>query len=390
MSSKKRYLLLYNEMQVGGIEKSIISLLNAIDYSEVEVDLLLLRQGGAFMDYIPQEVNIIDSKFQGDFSYSTRMYFKSNANARWKVRRLCYAIIQKLQKYHILASGKNISYISSLIMRVNAHYDVAIAYVDWAFDYLIRYVNADRKYAYIHVNYDDSIHEPKKDKKLFEKCNAIYAVSEDSGEVLRKRFPTCREKIKIWNNIVDEKMHFEMAEKGQGFNDAFGGMRILTAGRAAFEKGIDIAIDTCLILKDRGYDFRWYYVGQGELYESLKRKVEKLKMRKEFYFLGSKANPYRLFKECDIYVQCSRYEGYGLTLAEAAIFNKPRVVTSLDVFKEQVEHMETGILAELDSSAFADAIELLIKDKKLYEKICRNLQRKKIDNTESIRLFYEM
>lgn len=377
-------------MQVGGIEKSIISLLNTIDYSKVDVDLLLLRKRGDFLSYIPKEVRIIDAGFCGDFSISLKSYLKNKFSFKWKCRRIFYAVIQKLQKYHILGSGVNITYMASLIKRTDAHYDAAVAYVDWTFDYLIHYVCADRKYAYIHVNYDDSIHEPKKDKKLFEKCDAVYTVSEDSKQVLIERFPTCKEKIKVWNNVVDEKMHLDMAANGTGFEDDFDGFQILTVGRAAYEKGLDIAIKACSLLKERGYHFRWYYIGTGELVEQLKSMACQYNVEDDFIFMGSKANPYRCFAECDLYVQCSRYEGYGLTLAEAAIFCKPRVVTDLEVFKEQVEQMKTGIMVKLDEKEFADNVAKLIDDKNLYEQMVTNLKEKNLDNAESLKVFYNL
>ena len=58
----KKILIAMKNMNIGGVEKSLISLLNQMDPQKYEVDLLLLEDYGGFMDYIPSWVNIIICK----------------------------------------------------------------------------------------------------------------------------------------------------------------------------------------------------------------------------------------------------------------------------------------------------------------------------------------
>ena len=48
------------------------------------------------------------------------------------------------------------------------------------------------------------------------------------------------------------------------------------------------------------------------------------------------SNPYKYIKNGDIYVQPSRFEGYGITIAEAKALNKPIVASNIPEFKEQL------------------------------------------------------
>ena len=49
----------------------------------------------------------------------------------------------------------------------------------------------------------------------------------------------------------------------------------------------------------------------------------------DFIFLGIKENPYVYMKQCDIYVQPSRFEGYCTTTNEARIVGCPSVRTDV-------------------------------------------------------------
>ena len=56
---KKRILITNGHMKVGGVEKSLVNLLNAIDYSKYCVDLILFEGTGEYFTDIPKEVNVI-------------------------------------------------------------------------------------------------------------------------------------------------------------------------------------------------------------------------------------------------------------------------------------------------------------------------------------------
>ena len=43
-------------MEIGGIERSLINMLEDFDYQKFNVDLLIFHHTGEFMDFIPKEV----------------------------------------------------------------------------------------------------------------------------------------------------------------------------------------------------------------------------------------------------------------------------------------------------------------------------------------------
>ena len=101
-------------------------------------------------------------------------------------------------------------------------------------------------------------------------------------------------------------------------------------------------------------------------------------------------NPYPYLKDCTLYVQTSRFEGYGLSIAEARILNKPIVTTEFDAVYNQMIQGKNGIVVPQDSVAIADAIERLLKDKELYNAIVEFQKQEKKGNTEEIEKFYQL
>ena len=56
---KKKILFIEEGLGIGGAEKSLLAILNLLDYSKYEVDLFLFRHNGEFMNMLPKEVNLL-------------------------------------------------------------------------------------------------------------------------------------------------------------------------------------------------------------------------------------------------------------------------------------------------------------------------------------------
>ena len=54
-----RIFIAIQYLEIGGAERSLIGLLNALDYSRCQVDLFVYRHSGEFMSLIPKEVNLL-------------------------------------------------------------------------------------------------------------------------------------------------------------------------------------------------------------------------------------------------------------------------------------------------------------------------------------------
>ncbi len=185
----------------------------------------------------------------------------------------------------------------------------------------------------------------------------------------------------MFNNLVSHELIKDMAQEKIDFDNGFKGIRILTIGRLSKEKGQDLAISVLDKLKKQGYKVRWYCVGEGNDRDEYERLIENLNLRNDFILLGETINPYPYIKASDIYVQPSRHEGYGITIAEAKCLNKPIVITNFIGSNEQIEDGQNGLIAECTLDKICDKIKFLIDNPKVSENFSKALSREKIDTT---------
>ena len=153
-----------------------------------------------------------------------------------------------------------------------------------------------------------------------------------------------------------------------------GRCRIFTVARIDYQKGIDIAIEAAKRLRESGFRFVWYVAGGGGCAEEYKRLRDDNGLMASFVFLGERKNPFPCYRDCDIYVQPSRWEAYCLTLAEARAFTKPIVTTDFIGAREQIEDGKTGLVVPVnDVDALTAAVGRLLGDEEQRKRLGDNL-----------------
>ncbi|MGL5244973.1 MAG: glycosyltransferase, partial [Sarcina sp.] len=111
--------------------------------------------------------------------------------------------------------------------------------------------------------------------------------------------------------------------------------------------------------------------------------IEDLGVKEDYILMGSHANPYPYVRDCDMYVQSSRHEGYCITVAEARCFDNPIISSKFTGAAEQIDHEKNGLLVNLNSEEMYEAIKRLIHCEELKNTIKSNLNHT-IDTTTEI------
>ncbi|MDE6338308.1 MAG: glycosyltransferase, partial [Muribaculaceae bacterium] len=173
----------------------------------------------------------------------------------------------------------------------------------------------------------------------------------------------------VVRDILNEQLIKTLAKENIEFNS---GLNITTVGRLVPQKGYDLAIAAAKILKENGYEFKWRFVGGG-MREELEALARAEGVADCIVFEGEQLNPYPYMAQCDIYVQTSKFEGFGLTIGEAKILGKPIVSTNFPVVYNQITPGENGLVVEMTGEAIAEGIIRLIDDKTLREKLQSNV-----------------
>lgn len=103
-------------------------------------------------------------------------------------------------------------------------------------------------------------------------------------------------------------------------------------------------------------------------------------------FLGVQKNPYGFFKSCDIYVQPSYEEGYGITIAEAKLFQKTIILTPFGSAEEHIISDYNGIIAkDFTGEALFDELWNVLENPNVRNKFQKNLKSEKEMKNASFR-----
>lgn len=393
---KKSLLFVIESLDCAGAEKSLVTLLNLLDYSKYDVDLMLFAHGGLLEELVPDEVNVLSPLKYIQFSKLSLIQSTVNSirksNVKMLTSRIKYSLAIRKKRYsNPQKAGIFWRSVSNVIENNPKEYDIAISYAQGVPTfYVAEKVRAKNKFAWVNVSYRLDETEKGFQKKYYDQYDKIVAVSDSTKEILLETFPDYKDKMNVIYDINNPQFISKMAEVGDNYEDFFDGIRILTIGRLAYQKGYDVALDACKKLKEKGIKFRWYALGKGPLQEEIEAKIKENGLSKDFVLLGVKANPYPFIKNADIYVQTSRFEGFGLAIAEARMLNVPVVTTRFDAVYNQMIDGKNGLVVDMNGDAVCAGILKLVKDKKLTEDIIHYLQLEKKGNIEEIDKFYQL
>ena len=390
---KKKLLFVNESLALAGGEKSLIALLSKLDPNKYEIDLQLFKYGKELDAFIPEHVNILPPLPYTQFvtkgwfknigtliNLSTIGFFISKLTYSINIRRGAYNHPEKSQIYWKAAAN-------SLTVS-NKKYDVAIAYAQGIPTYyVIDKTEAKRKIAWVNTNVDFPPVNKVFQKSYYKKYDVIVPVSEITKEHLNNVFPQLRSKYYTIYDMIDYASILNMASlKTVNFNKKI--FNILTVSRLnQYMKGFDITLQVCKILKERGVIFHWHVLGEGSYREKIQEFVVVNKLESFITLLGTNSNPYPYYKSADLYVQTSRKEGFGISIAEARLLNLPVVTTRFDTVFMQMVHGKNGLVVDINATAVANAIELLMKNKQLYKSIIEYQKQEQKENYESVEKF---
>ena len=176
-------------------------------------------------------------------------------------------------------------------------------------------------------------------------------------------------------NIIPREELIKKAEEYWPKEYTTNKLKLLTVGRLEEQKGYNIAIDVCKKMKDQGMEFDWFILGDGTQREILQNEIKRKELRDQIHLLGAQMNPYPYFKNCDIYVQTSIHEGYGIALAEARLFNKPIVTTDFAGAREQIVDKKTGSIVNADPQSVCEALIEVMRNEKIRKEYADNLKK---------------
>lgn len=385
---KKKILVIGPGLELGGVERSLVGLLNSFDYATCDVDLFLLSHTGPLMPYIHPSVNVLPANRL--FELSTwpittllkkghlfvaliRMWAKIYGDVRATLRgtttlnpHICKMICTRLSN------------------KLPENYDLALGFLGPHY-FLNSCVTAKCKVGWVHTDYSNSNEKPDTQYLLpvWKKLDHIACVSDQVKQSFDVTYLGLSEKSMVIENILlpdfirtqSEEFNVESEMPDDGV------VNILSVGRFCTAKAFDEIVHVVSVLIEKGYQLRWYLIGFGPDEMLIKKQIIDYKMEEYVIVLGKKSNPYPYMRACDLYVQPSRYEGKAVTVLEAQILDKPVMITRYATASSQLTEGVDGYICEMGVDGVVSGLEYLLQNRNLMELYAKNTANKKYDNS---------
>lgn len=385
---KKQILIVFTgAMELGGIERSLIGLLDTIDYSKYDVDLFLYACRGPLYNDINKNVNILPE-------VKELSYLRNSLSD--KIKHGCYystflRIIDEIKSKFVYVNHDNTwkKIMLKCAPLLEKHYDVAISFF-LPFDYIKHKVSASKKLGWVHTDYKGEKHDKKALINEYESIDHIIAVSESCKNSFTDLFPQFSNKISVIENILSKKHIIEMSHEFSPIEFKQSTINLLSIGRFCTAKNFDNIPEICKLISEKGLNIKWYLIGFGADERLIKEKIAEFEMEDHVIILGKKENPYPYIKACDAYIQPSRYEGKCVAVREAQILEKPVIITNYTTAPSQLKDGYDGVIVPMDNYACAEGIYKVLTNKDLIQKLSYNCSQNDYTNSSEINKLYDL
>ena len=394
---KPSILIFSQAMELGGVERSLLGLLDSIDYDRYDVDLFLMRHSGELMPYlnpharllpeIPQyaslavpmaslvktgQLGVLCGRLQGKLA--ARRFDKRHPSEKPSVTALTYSHKYTLRTMPQI-SGKT--------------YDLAISFLTP--HYFVRNrVMAKKFAAWIHTDYTALAYDRKAELAMWSGYDTICGVSEQTSKGFQTAFPELAGRVRTIENILPQALIRNQADEPQADMPSDGSTVLISVGRFCEAKNFDNVPDICRRLVADGLDVKWYLIGYGGDEALIRQKIAEAGMQDRVIILGKRDNPYPYMRACDLYVQPSRYEGKAVTVREAQLLGKPVVITNYATSGSQLEDGVDGVIVPMDNAGCAAGIAALLRAPARRRQLSETCKTRDYTNSAEIEKIYAL
>lgn len=349
-------------MQIGGIQKSLINLLIAIN-TKYDITLFLFSKHGEFLDEIPENVKVIEGGFfLSLLGISQKKAREKGIITSW-IRGL-FAFFSKIFNNFI-----PISVILFFSKRLK-DFDIAISYMQnsnekffygGVNDFVLKNIVATKKMAFVHcdfANYEGNNSHNRKIYKLFDK---VVCVSKSCANSFIKEVDIPFEKVAFVPNFQNfNKILNKSNIKTVDYDKDF--FNIITVSRLSEEKGLIRAIAAIENLHSKGYKLKWHILGKGAMTNKLKNYIKVHHLENTVFLYGEQKNPYRFMKNANLFLLPSYHESAPMVYGEAWTLKLPILTTDTLSAKEIVEENAIGVVCPNSYEGILDALKTILTE----------------------------
>lgn len=361
MSENKKIKVLFRHrsMEMGGVEKVILSIIKNLNPEKFEITVCLNLNQGELRNEFPDHVKkVYLASGKEDFSNNSLIHKLQLIRRRLKLSRILkdHALSDRLLGYQ--------------------KFDVEIAPTYSAFSSVTQSSNKDsKKIGWFHSEINIPGMKPLVPDILdnFPKFDHMIYCSQKIKDIMHQSYPDLpypAESVVI-NAIPIEEIKKKAEEK---IEDLPEGPVFVSVGRLHGRKGYHKLIDAHKRLIEEGFHHSILILGNGEELKNLTEKIQAHNLQDTFILGGNRMNPYPYVKNADFFILPSESEAWPLVIAEALILQKPIIATDTGDVGVMIRDRETGYLINYDTNEMYEAMKVFLTNPELIAGIRKNLE----------------
>lgn len=333
----KKLLFTAYSLEIGGIEKSLVTLLNTLAKNEeYKITLVLEKKCGVLFNELNKNIKI------------TQYSPSCNKN------KLISKTINALKRITCILKYKN-------------KYDASFSYATYCkMGAMVAQTASTNCNLWVHSSYLKMYNDnEKKYKEFFEELNVnkfkkIIFVSNRS----KQEFDSIMNKNNtlVCKNLIDYNRILKLSEETISIHKNKDIFTFLYIGRLTEDsKKVSRLFESANLLKKANYNFKILVIGNGKDFEKYKEMCEEFNLNDNIIFLGETNNPYPYFKIADSLILVSEDEGYPVVYDEAKVLNLPIITTDVSDSKLDVEN-KLGLVCGHEINDIFENMKKMIND----------------------------
>lgn len=384
----KKIIIVNNNMNVGGVQKSLCNLLWEI-HDQYDVTLLLFRRAGIYAQQLPENVKVLES----DGLFRFLGISQGECAGLSKLKRGFLALTAKLfgrpAAMKIVLAGEK---------TIPGNYDCAIAFLHngniknfygGVQEFVLNKVKASCKVAFLHCDYGNCGADHPSNNTLMEGFDRIAACSEGCRQAFISVLPHLAERtVTVRNfhryeqiqNLADQDAVHYNTEK----------INVVMVSRLSHEKGIERAIAAAAVAVQQGIKLEIHIVGGGPMRERLEEAAKASAIADLVHFYGEQANPYRYMKYADLFLMSSFHEAAPMVIDEALCLNVPVLTVQTTSSHEMVTMRKGGWVCENTDEGLTQALVRILSDPMALEAVRNSLWESSQNNDVAVEQFTEL
>ena len=335
---KKDLLFAAVNLDLGGIEKALLNLVNRIDSNKYNIEIVLEEKKGIFLDQINNNIVVRELKVSNNKNVLLR---------------------------------KSYNYLSKLIYKIfNYHkYDFSCCYATYSYSSSkIALITSSNNSIYVHSDYSN-IYNNNDFKNFFNTRNIydykhILFVSNESKNNFINIYNNLKDKCLVFNNFINtEEIINKSKEK---INIKKPNNKLLVYIGRLDDKSKKLSKQINLIKEIDNINL--WIIGDGPDKDKYIKEVKDNKLEKRITFFGKKNNPYPYMRLADYIILTSDYEGFPLTYLEAITLNK-NIITTVPTSDDIVDIKDYGFIISKDKNKMVKEVKKIFEKESIPKKI---------------------